>query len=127
MLRSCSSQSPTRASRQFGNAPRRCAAAPTRPGTPCARTSPRTSSTHLRDLLRDDARNAALTFAVGDITLDCSRQRDAAHTAARARGAAPVLVDGADVHAAIHDTLDRVYAFAGKVRGGVGATETVDA
>ena len=118
-------------------------------------------STHLRDLLRDDARNAALTFAVGDITLDCSRQRAtvetlrllaalgeargvaakrdamlrgelvnesegraALHTALRApRGAAPVLVDGADVHASIHDTLDRVYAFAGKVRaGGVGAT-----
>ncbi|EGB06990.1 hypothetical protein AURANDRAFT_69855 [Aureococcus anophagefferens] len=118
-------------------------------------------STHLRDLLRDDARNAALTFACGDITLDCSRQRAtvetlrllaalgeargvaakrdamlrgdlvnesegraALHTALRApRGAAPVLVDGADVHAAIHDTLDRAYAFAGKVRaGGVGST-----
>ncbi|KAH8068481.1 glucose-6-phosphate isomerase [Aureococcus anophagefferens] len=158
---SCSSQSPTRASRQFGNAPHRCAAAPTRPGTPCAHVAADIESTHLRDLLRDDARNAALTFACGDITLDCSRQRAtvetlrllaalgeargvaakrdamlrgdlvnesegraALHAALRApRGAAPVLVDGADVHAAIHDTLDRVYAFAGKVRaGGVGST-----
>ncbi|KAH8095644.1 glucose-6-phosphate isomerase [Aureococcus anophagefferens] len=42
-----------------------------------------------------------------------SEGRAALHTALRApRGAAPVLVDGADVHAAIHDTLDRVYAFA---------------
>ena len=52
--------------------------------------------------------------------INASEGRAVLHTALRApRGSAPIFVDGVDVLGEIHDVLDRVFAFAGAVRGGV--------
>ena len=118
--------------------------------------------THLRELLQDAGRCAALTASCEGLFLDYSRQRVTAatmdhlhalaaragladriramatgerinvtegravlHAALRApRGAPPLVVDGADVHAQVHAVRDRIAAFAERVRSGthVGVT-----
>ena len=117
---------------------------------------------HLRDLLQDKSRCAALTAEFDSITLDYSRQlvtqetmsllfslaraagleerlkamsrgdrinitenRSVLHMALRApRGSPPLLVDGVDVHAQVHEVQDKIAAFASRVRSGkhLGAT-----
>ena len=119
------------------------------------------SMPHLRDLLQDPARCAALVAAVPGLHLDLARQRVTAetmsllfnlaraaavpekiaamaagahlnatedravgHIALRAPRGASIQIDGADVVPAVHAVLDRIAAFANKVRAGehVGAT-----
>jgi glucose-6-phosphate isomerase len=119
-------------------------------------------STNLRELFAQDQERAArLTFRVGDLTVDLSKQRITAralelllaladragvgarrdamfrgepinvtehravlHTALRAPAGTPLVVDGVDVVAQVHEVLDRMGTFADEVRTGrwLGAT-----
>ena len=123
---------------------------------------PKVNALHLRELLQDSGRCAALTKEFDGITLDYSRQlvtgetmgllfdlaravgleeslksmargdkinvtegRAVLHMALRApKGAAPLMVEGVDVHAQVHDVQDKISAFVDRVRSGkhVGAT-----
>ena len=50
--------------------------------------------------------------------VNTTEDRPALHTALRRRRDEPLVVDGIDVVAQVHDVLDRMMAFAERVRGG---------
>ncbi|KAF1793119.1 Phosphoglucose isomerase, C-terminal [Phytophthora cactorum] len=104
-------------------------------------------STHLRELLADDARNSAMRTEQQGIYLDFSPGRDrraqeeaagyrlgehvnatedraVMHMALRAPKTEKILVDGHDVVPDVHEVLDAIRAFSTNVRDGkfVGAT-----
>jgi glucose-6-phosphate isomerase len=75
--------------------------------------------TLLLDLARACGVEASRDAMLRGDAINKSERRAVLHTALRApRGTAPILVDGEDVLPAIHQTLDRVEAFADAVRAG---------
>ncbi|GIZ53814.1 glucose-6-phosphate isomerase [Noviherbaspirillum aridicola] len=72
----------------------------------------------LAQLLREAGVEARRDAMFGGQRINDTEQRAVLHTALRAPRGRPLVVDGQDVNAEVHAVLDRVCAFAGRVRSG---------